>query len=229
MGPLQHAAQGLKTVPSDPEGVKVKRHRIAVEYSHDHALAVHSRHDRNAQVDGFAADRHLKAAVLGQAPLGDIEPGHDLDARHDGRCEALGRRVTVNQHAIDPVAHPERVFKSLDMDVGGPHLDRPVDQLVDHADHRRLAGQVLQTLDVKIQAIVARPDQFIAVALDAGLALTIEAVDGRIQDARLGDPHQRLLAGDQPDGIGSVAVQGIGHRQDDALLDLGKGQHLRLF
>src|SRR3712207_8697881 len=53
------------------------------EDSHDHALAVGGGQGHDADVDLVAVDRHRRAAVLGDAPLGDVEVAHDLHARHD--------------------------------------------------------------------------------------------------------------------------------------------------
>ena len=45
-----------------------------------HALAVGRGQDGDADVDVLAGDLDADAAVLGQALLGDVEAGHDLDA-----------------------------------------------------------------------------------------------------------------------------------------------------
>ena len=65
------------------------------------------------------------------------------------RC--AGRRVGFVQHAVVAVADAQPVLERLDMDVGGLGLHRSGDQLVDQADHRRLAGQVLQPFGVLLQ------------------------------------------------------------------------------
>ena len=96
----------------------------------------------------MAAHRQLDAAVLRQPPLGDVEPGHDLDARDHGGLQARRRRLDLVQHAVVPVAHPQPIGEGLEMDIRGVGLDRPRDQLVDEADDRRLARQVLQPLGI---------------------------------------------------------------------------------
>jgi len=47
---------------------------------------------RHPQIDLLAAHRHPDPPVLGQPPLGDVELGHDLQARNDGRAQTLRRR-----------------------------------------------------------------------------------------------------------------------------------------
>ena len=60
--------------------------RFLVEDADDRVLAVDARHDRDAEVDGLARHAQLEPAVLRHALLGDVELGHDLDARDDRRC-----------------------------------------------------------------------------------------------------------------------------------------------
>src|SRR5262245_65778644 len=64
------------------------------------------------------------------------------------------------QHAVDAVSDLELVLEWLDVDVGGALLHGPVDDEVDHADDRRLAGQVAQVVDV---LLVVREELEIAV------------------------------------------------------------------
>src|SRR6202158_4543789 len=62
-----------------------------IEQAHHHPLTEGSRYDRHADVDVFAGEADADAPILRQAFLGDIEPGHDLDARNDDRLKALRR------------------------------------------------------------------------------------------------------------------------------------------
>ena len=67
----------------------------------------------------------LEAAVLRHALLGDVELGHDLDARDDRAVELLGDRLHRRlQHAVDAVLDVHRVVLRLDVDVAGAPLDR---------------------------------------------------------------------------------------------------------
>src|SRR5947199_413137 len=50
-------------------------------------FAVFGRHDGDAQVVVFVAGFHGDAAVVGEALFGDVEAGHDLEARDDGGVE----------------------------------------------------------------------------------------------------------------------------------------------
>ena len=62
----------------------------------------------------------LDAAVLRQALLGDVQLGHDLQARDDRRLEVLDLRRDrgFHQHAVNAVADAQLVLERLDVDVG---------------------------------------------------------------------------------------------------------------
>src|SRR5206468_10639409 len=106
----------------------------------DYALTVERGQGRDPQVDLTAQHAELDTAVLGQAALGDVELGHELDAR-DQRClKIAGRRVNVVQDAIDAIAHPQLFLKWLDVDVRGALFQSPSDPGIDQAEDRRLAG-----------------------------------------------------------------------------------------
>src|SRR5205814_4767463 len=73
------------------------------------STSVRGRNDRDAEVDGAAGQAQLEAAVLWHALLGDVELGHDLDARDDGRVVALVDRIErLVQHKIGRASCRER-------------------------------------------------------------------------------------------------------------------------
>jgi hypothetical protein len=63
-----------------------------VQQTEDQPFAEGRRHHRDADVDFTIADANGDAPVLWQAPFGNIERGHDFQARRDGRLQALWRR-----------------------------------------------------------------------------------------------------------------------------------------
>src|SRR5438477_416785 len=93
---------------------------------------------RDAHVDVLAGHLAPDPAVLRQPLLGDVEPGHDLDARGDRRLELLGRALGLAQHAVDPVADDHVLLAGLDVDVRRALLGGLEHQRVDPADDRRL-------------------------------------------------------------------------------------------
>ena len=124
----------------------------AVQHADDHAFAEHGRQDADAHVHRVAADVQLDAAVLRQAPLGDVQVGHDLDAAGDGHGQVARRRHHFVEHAVAAIAHLVFVFKRLEMDVAGLVLDgqqeHHVDELADGGgvgDFLRLSRSMLDS------------------------------------------------------------------------------------
>ena len=102
----QFAEGGVKVV-LHAELAERELHRALVQQTQHDAFAVDHGDHGNADIDLAAADPQLDAAVLRQAALGDVQPGHDLQAADDGRLKAIDfRRHRLGvQHAVDAVAH----------------------------------------------------------------------------------------------------------------------------
>ena len=98
----------------------------------------------NPEIDLPAAHDQADPAVLGEAPLGDVELRHDLDPGDDGGLESLGGGLDIVKNAVDAVPDLHLVLEGLDVDVACAALDGLRDQKVDDLDDRRLRGQVLQ-------------------------------------------------------------------------------------
>ena len=120
----------------------------AVEQAHDDAFAVERGQGGDAQVHFAAQDLDLDAAVLRQAALGDIQLGHQLQARDDGGLQLARRRFLVEEHAVHAEADAEFLLERLDVNVAGALLDGVGDHGVDQADDRRFAGHVAQVFEV---------------------------------------------------------------------------------
>src|SRR4029078_12240853 len=82
------------------------------------------------------------------AAFGDVQFGHQLHARNDGRLQLTRRRVLTDQHTINAVANEEFLFEWLDLDVTGALLDGLGDHGVHQANYGGLAGHVAQVLQV---------------------------------------------------------------------------------
>ena len=87
------------------QAVEVHHHLALVEDAHDHGFAPHHRERGHAQVHVPALDRQPDTPVLGQALLGDVELGHDLDARNQPRDQMARDVGGVEDHAVDAEAH----------------------------------------------------------------------------------------------------------------------------
>src|SRR5262249_54030328 len=57
---------------------------LPVENTNNSILAMYRRHNRDAKVNVASLVAHAEAPVLRDAPLGDVEFRHDLDARNEG-------------------------------------------------------------------------------------------------------------------------------------------------
>ena len=175
---------------SKPSLREVERDAALVEDTHHDRFAVHRRHGRYAQVDFLALHAQADAPVLRQAALGDVEVGHDLDARdHRGR-QAPRRRFDFVQHAVDAVADDQPILERLDVNVGRAHFERIGDEQRHEADHRRFGREVLQLLHVRVERklVGARLDVAEQLAL-RGLARAVEALERRLEIG--GNGHHR--------------------------------------
>ena len=94
---------------------------------------------RDPEVDRRPVDRHPGAAVLRTQPVGDVEPGHDLDAGDERNSRAPRNLHHLPEHTVDAVAHHHAALDGLDVDVAGPALDAVREQQVHQPDDRPLA------------------------------------------------------------------------------------------
>ena len=110
------------------------------------------RHGGDADVDVEPGDMQTRRAVLRQAPLGDVQPGQDLDARDQRLGQRLRGGVNLAQQAVYAHPHGQSVAKRLDVNVAGAKLHRLFKEIVDCAHHRRAAGQIAQAIDAFVGA-----------------------------------------------------------------------------
>ena len=117
VGLVHRPLEALPLLVGQPELVELHHDRVLVEDAHHDRLAVYARQRHDSQVDVSAVDLQPDAAVLRQAPLGDVQVGHDLHARdHPRGCSPWNRR-DVLQDAVDAEAHTQLVPIGSEMDV----------------------------------------------------------------------------------------------------------------
>ena len=140
VGLADHLAVADQRLLGETEGRQRQRGLLLVEDTHDHAFAVVERRSRDAEieVEGFLGELlENDAPVLRQAPLGNIEVAHDLDARDQCRRDLGGQAELFLAQAVDAVADNDLVLLRLDVDVARSRkvrvLDDPVGQLDDRA------------------------------------------------------------------------------------------------
>ena len=119
------------------EHLEIEVHGRAVEHAQDKAFAELRRQRRDAQVDVTTGDIFLDAAVLRQAPLGDVHVRHHFDARNDRQREVARRRGHFVKRAVHAIADFEFVLERLEVNVAGAVLDCLIENKIDKADDRR--------------------------------------------------------------------------------------------
>ena len=87
------------------------------------------------------------AAILRQALFGNVQTGHDLDARSHRRVQAAMRAGDVAQHTVAAQAHDGGGFIRFDVNVGGAFAHGLREQGVNHADDGRVVLGFQQVFD----------------------------------------------------------------------------------
>ena len=126
------------------------------------------------EVDRVPAHGQPDAAVLRQAPLGDVQVGHDLDARGDGEGQVPRRRHHLVQHAVGADADLELVLERLEVQVAGVVLDRQQQHHVQQLAHRGAVGQGLDAGQVDRAA--SSPSPATAAASSASCSMSAISV-----------------------------------------------------
>ncbi|MND88662.1 hypothetical protein D3C80_806930 [compost metagenome] len=207
----------------------VQRHPglILVQNPQHHPLARPRRQGRDAHVQRLAAQRQGNAPVLRLALLGDVEPRHDLDARHQQGRDARVQAQGFAQDAVDAQPHDQGALIRLQVDVRRARAHGLGDDAVDHADDRGVVGGVQkvggggQVLD---QAVEARGHvhRLVARAQVARIDIGQAAVElGLVHCLNLQGPPQGPARLDQGQRVGPVAQADHGDvarvQQDDAV------------
>ena len=123
-------------------------HRLLLEEPEDDLLAEDGGQGRDAEVDLAAVDARGEAAVLGQPPLGDVQPRDDLEPRHHRQVQRARDLQEVEEEPVDAIADARSILVRLDVDVGGVVARGPAEHVVDDLDHRRIVGLGAELLDV---------------------------------------------------------------------------------
>ncbi len=216
---LQHVDEFRQELIGEAERVEIEHDRFAVEDTHDHRFAVRGRHGRHAKVELLALHADHDAAVLRQAALGDVELGHDLDARDHRRGRRRRRRFDFVQHAVDAVAHLQAILERLDVDIRRALLDRALDDEIDEADDRRFGGEIAQMLDVVFAAVVV-VGQVLDDRAHRRSARAVVALDQIVDLAAHADVELDRAPGRELERLHRKAVRRIGDEQRDVAVAL---------
>ena len=187
--PVEIVEERAEISVGKPQRPKVQRQAPTVENSQHHAFAMRRRRGRDTEIDVLAANGQPDTAVLRQPPLGNVEPRHQLDARHDGCPQPVRRRLDVAQNAVDAVPNTQFRLQRFDMNVGCPGFDGTVDQQVDEPNHRCLAGEILQPVNIGV--VIESAVGLAGNLIDAGPVVAIEPFERRLDvgHRRHASPH----------------------------------------
>ena len=229
VGLVDELAERAQVVLAQAQLVQVEADVAAVEHAHDDALAEHRRQHADAEVDRLVVDVQLDAAVLRHAALGDVQVGHDLDARADGGGDVRRRRHHLVEDAVDAVAHLELVLERLEVDVRGLVLDRlqehEVDQLADGVG----VGGALDRVQVERLAAVGQVLEggvVLQVVEDVGDALgggVVVLLDELVELLGVGQHRVHVVALEVPQVVECAEVLVGRHRDGQLLIGLVEG------
>jgi len=129
------------------DGFEGQTHFAFVEQAQHGALAMRAGQGRDAHVDRARAQAQADAAVLRQAFFGNVQLGHDFQARDQrGVQRAVGLHHFA-QCAVHPKAHARMAFVGFDVDVAGAIARRLRQQGVEHADDGGVVAGLEQVFD----------------------------------------------------------------------------------
>ncbi len=201
-------------------------------------------HDGDANVDVAPARIDREAPVLRHAALGNVELGHDFDARdHLFGVFGSGHAANAGQHTVDAVLDEQAGPYGFDVNVAGAGLEGVVQRGVDETHHRAgVLGDAAQR-DV-FAPTVARRDLWpghgiqgplaVFVACEHGLDVGAQGQAGlrRLAQALLRPGGQRAVEGvrnDQQQATGQTEpASGIAHQQTLVLQGLAIVQQLKI-
>ena len=187
---------------------------LLLQYPDPQGLAERAREDRDPEVHCFLVHPHLEPAVLRDTRLGDVQLGHDFQARHQRGVKLDVERLHgVVEYPVNPVFHLHRSFRRLDVNVARSLLHGAQDNGVHQFDHRALVLRDLLDREHLIPALVFpdehRPEFLLDACQDLAVALGLLE---QVQDRGAGSHHQAQLAPQQQFKlVEGPQVLGIGH------------------
>ena len=168
----------LEVLGPDAEVVDVEVDVAAVQDPHHDRFAPDHGQGRDADIDGLAADVQLDAPVLGEARLGDVEVGHDLDAAGHSASEVRrGRGLDVVEDPVDSLPDLKHLLEGLEVNVSRLVLDRLEEDQVDELDDGRRGRH---RLEVGVPAARSVVEDLHVVGVEAGLGQGV--LEGRLLD-----------------------------------------------
>jgi hypothetical protein len=165
----------------------VQEEVLAAEDPEADGLAVFGGDDGDAEVVFFAGGFHGDATVVGESFFGDIEAGHDFQARDDGAVELaeVGGDGDVLEQAVDAIFEADGGGIGFEVDIGGLEAEGFEEDLVDEISDGGIDGGVFdRRFDVEDDLLVELVQPaFGAQALDGFGAEAEVGFDGGVDGA----------------------------------------------
>src|SRR6266849_4611763 len=118
-----------------------------VQHAKNGVFAMAGGHNGDAQVNVAAFVLHAEAAVLWDAPFGDVQIAENLDAGKNGGVPFLGNGLHgVLKNAVDAVLDGDFGVAGLDVNITGAACERGEDDGFDEANHRADGGIARQAV-----------------------------------------------------------------------------------
>ena len=187
----------------------------------DHLLAVDGGQGGNPEVQGLLADGDVGPSVLGNQLLGNVHPGHDLQAGDHGALELPGHRDDGPEGPVDAHADGHAVLAGLHVDVRGPLGAGPVNDGVHQPDGRGGVRLILvhgHALGLgQGGGAVLAAQQVPLHVLDGlhGPLVAVEVLDRPLHGGGGGDDGHHPAAGHRPDLLHGHEVQRVRHGKPD--------------
>ena len=215
-----------------PDLLQRQQRALAVQEPEHDAFAEGRGHDRNADVHVLAADLDAHAAVLGQPLLGDVQAGHDLDARRDACLVPLLNGQDVVEDAVDAEPGDQVLLEGLDVDVARPLADGLGQERIDQPDDGRVVGDLEQVRGL-FQLRGQERKIVLLHLLDRVLGLVhflaVETVDGIEDLFGRGEPERNIGVEQDAQIVDGRERKRFGGRGDDGCRSPGGAEAPALF
>src|SRR6202030_3211532 len=144
--------EGLVAERIDPE-----RGLCGIENTQHDLLAEQRGAGTHAEVDGaILGQLHLDAAVLGDAPLSDVEARHDLETSRQFLRQLHRRLGNLLEHPVHAKAHAVELLERLEVNIRSAAADGIQHDLVDEAHDRGVFDIVAS--DLLVELVLAAGD-----------------------------------------------------------------------
>ena len=134
--------------------ITLHAHRLEAEFAlafvqqtQNRTLAMGAGQGADAHIHRARPDAQRDASVLRQAAFGNVQLGHDLQARNQRRVQSAVGLHHFAQIAIDPKTYYRMALEGFDMDVAGAIARGLGQQGIEHADNGRVVRGFQQVFD----------------------------------------------------------------------------------